>query len=65
LQAGYLLVSIVLLFAELAPVDPEPYKPELAAVDACRPDDALVCAAAGSMWSGIWGELLSTAARNT
>ena len=52
------------LWADMAHVDPEPYKLELAAVDACRPDDVLVCAAAGSMRSGIWGELLSTAARN-
>jgi len=33
-------------------------------VDDCRPDDVLVCAAGGSMRSGIWGELLSTAAGN-
>ncbi len=52
------------LWADMAHVDPEPYKLELAAVDACRQDDVLVCAAAGSMRSGIWGELLSTAARN-
>ena len=52
------------LWADMAHVDPEPYKLELAAVDACRPDDVLVCAAGGSMRSGIWGELLSTAARN-
>ena len=52
------------LWADIAHVDREPYKLELAAVDACRPDEVLVCAAAGSMRSGIWGELLSTAARN-
>ena len=52
------------LWADIAHVDPEPYKLELLAVDACRPDDVLVCAASGSMRSGIWGELLSTAARN-
>ncbi len=53
------------LWAEMAHVDPEPYKLELAAVDSCGPDDVLVCAASGSMRSGIWGELLSTAARNS
>lgn len=52
------------LWADMAHVDPKPYRLELEAVDACRPDDVLVCAAAGSMRSGIWGELLSTAARN-
>ncbi len=52
------------LWADMAHVDPEPYKLELVAVDACRPDDVLVCAANGSMRSGIWGELLSTAALN-
>lgn len=53
------------LWADMAHTDPEPYKLELEAVDSCRPDDVLVCAAAGSNRSGIWGELLSTAARNT
>jgi len=37
---------------------------ELVAVDECRADEVLVAAAGGSMRSGIWGELLSTAARN-
>lgn len=53
------------LWADMAHIDPEPYKLELAAVDSCRPDDVLVAAASGSNRSGIWGELLSTAARNT
>ena len=44
--------------------DPRPYELELAAVDSCRPDDVLIAAARGSMRSGIWGELLSTAAKN-
>ncbi len=52
------------LWADMAHEDKRPYELELAAVDGCRPDDVLVCAAAGSMRSGIWGELLSTAARN-
>jgi len=44
--------------------DPRPYELELEAVDECRTDDVLVAAADGSMRSGIWGELLSTAATN-
>ena len=52
------------LWAEMAHTDPRPYELELAAVDSCAPDDVLICAAGGSMRSGIWGELLSTAARN-
>lgn len=52
------------LWADMAHVDPEPYRLELQAVDSCCPEDVLVCSAAGSMRSGIWGELLSTAARN-
>lgn len=52
------------LWAEMAHPDPRPYELELAAVDSCAPDDVLICAAGGSMRSGIWGELLSTAARN-
>jgi len=53
------------LWADMAHPDPRPYELELEAVDSCRPDDVLICAAGGSMRSGIWGELLSTAARNS
>jgi regulator of RNase E activity RraA len=52
------------LWSDMAHIDPNPYALELQAVDTCQPDDVLVCAAGGSMRSGIWGELLSTAARN-
>jgi regulator of RNase E activity RraA len=41
-----------------------PYELELKAVDSCRPDDVMICAANGSMHSALWGELLSTASRN-
>jgi len=53
------------LWAEMAHSDPFPYEKELLAVDGCQPDDVLVAAAGGSNRSGIWGELLSTAARNS
>lgn len=53
------------LWADMAHVDPKPYELELIAVDTCRPDDVLIAAAGGSMRSGIWGELLTTAAKNT
>jgi regulator of RNase E activity RraA len=53
------------LWADMAHEDPRPYELELQAVDGCRPDEVLICAAGGSMRSGIWGELLSTAARNS
>lgn len=52
------------LWADMAHADPQPYALELAAVDSCSSNDVIVCAASGSMRSGIWGELLSTAARN-
>jgi 4-hydroxy-4-methyl-2-oxoglutarate aldolase len=52
------------LWADMAHPDPKPYELELKAVDSCRPDDVLIAAAGGSLRSGIWGELLSTAARN-
>ncbi len=52
------------LWADMAHVDPQPYALELRAVDECQPDDVLIAAAAGSFRSGIWGELLSTAAQN-
>lgn len=53
------------LWADMAHVDPRPYELELIAVDGCRADDVMIAAAGGSMRSGIWGELLSTAARNS
>ncbi len=52
------------LWADMAHPDPRPYELELRAVDECRPGDVLIAAAGGSMRSGIWGELLSTAASN-
>jgi len=53
------------LWADMSHADPKPYELELLAVDGCKPDDILIAAAGGSMRSGIWGELLSTAARNS
>jgi len=53
------------LWADMAHVDPRPYELELKAVDECGPNDVLIAAAGGSMRSGIWGELLTTAALNT
>jgi len=52
------------LWAEMAHPDPRPYELELRAVDSCQPDDVIIAAANGSLRSGVWGELLSTAARN-
>jgi 4-hydroxy-4-methyl-2-oxoglutarate aldolase len=53
------------LWADMYHADPRPYELELKAVDSCRPDDVMICAAGGSMHSALWGELLSTASRNT
>ncbi len=53
------------LWADMAHPDPRPYELELMALDACQSDDVLIAAAGGSTRSGIWGELLSTAARNS
>ena len=52
------------LWADMAHVDTRPYELELKAVDECQPDDVLIAAACGSVRSGIWGELLTTAALN-
>jgi regulator of RNase E activity RraA len=52
------------LWVDMAHVDPRPYELELKAVDECEPDDVLIAAAGGSVRSGIWGELLTTAAKN-
>jgi 4-hydroxy-4-methyl-2-oxoglutarate aldolase len=53
------------LWADMAHEDPHPYELELKALDSCKKDDVLIAAAGGSVRSGIWGELLSTAARNS
>ena len=52
------------LWVDMAHVDPRPYELELKAVDDCQPEDVLIAAAGGSIRSGIWGELLTTAAQN-
>lgn len=52
------------LWQDMYHEDPQPYELELKAVDDCQKDDVLIAAAGGSIRSGIWGELLSTAARN-
>ena len=53
------------LWADMFHVDPSPYQLELQAVDSCQPDEVMIAAAGGSNRSGIWGELLSTASRNS
>ncbi len=52
------------LWGDMYHEDPRPYELELLAVDSCQTDDVLIAAASGSMNSAVWGELLSTAARN-
>lgn len=52
------------LWSDLFHEDPAPYELELYAVDSCQPGEILIAAAGGSMRSGIWGELLTTAAKN-
>ena len=52
------------LWTDMFHEDPSPYELELNAVDACQPDDVMIAAAGGSTRSGVWGELLSTAASN-
>ena len=53
------------LWADMFHEDPRPYELELQAVDSCQPDDVVIAAAAGSVHSALWGELLSTASRNS
>ncbi len=52
------------LWGDLFHADPEPYAKELQAVDALQSGEVVIAAAHGSMRSGIWGELLTTAAKN-
>lgn len=52
-----------LLWMDFAHNDPSTYVLELEAVDSIRAGEIIVCATGGSQRSGIWGELLSTAAQ--
>jgi 4-hydroxy-4-methyl-2-oxoglutarate aldolase len=51
-----------LLWVDFAYDDPTTYARELEAVDSISPGEIVVCATAGSSRSGVWGELLATAA---
>jgi 4-hydroxy-4-methyl-2-oxoglutarate aldolase len=53
------------LWADMFHKDENPYELELKAVDSCQPGDVLIAAAQGSDRSGIFGELLATAASNS
>ncbi|MEO2030989.1 MAG: RraA family protein [Planctomycetaceae bacterium] len=53
------------LWADMYHEDPNTYELELKAVDECAVDSVMICAAGGSMHAALWGELLSTASRNT
>jgi len=52
-----------LLWVDFAYDDPDTYELELKSVDSIAADDLVVCATANSDRSGIWGELLTTAAQ--
>jgi 4-hydroxy-4-methyl-2-oxoglutarate aldolase len=53
-----------LLWVDFAHDDPATYALELEAVDSVTAGEVIVCATGGSPRSGIWGELLTTAAGN-
>jgi 4-hydroxy-4-methyl-2-oxoglutarate aldolase len=52
-----------LLWMDFAHDDPNTYELELKAVDSLNPNEIVVCATGNSDRSGIWGELLTTAAK--
>jgi 4-hydroxy-4-methyl-2-oxoglutarate aldolase len=51
-----------LLWMDFAHDDPATYELELKAIDSLQTDELVVCATGNSERSGIWGELLTTAA---
>ncbi len=57
--AGFAMTAHAVPAAQVAPA--EPYKQELAAIDALRPDSVMVLSACDG--ASFWGELVSTAAR--
>jgi regulator of RNase E activity RraA len=52
-----------ILAADVYYVNDNPYRLEIQAIDSIRPDELVVAATNGSVRNGIWGELLSTAAK--
>ncbi|MBB3237115.1 RraA family protein [Phyllobacterium endophyticum] len=52
-----------LLWMDFAHDDPNTYELELKAVDSLKSNEVVVCATGNSDRSGIWGELLTTAAK--
>ena len=66
-SSGNLLVGRckTTLWADMYHKDPRPYELELQAVDSCQAEEVIIAAAQGSLHSALWGELLSTASRNT
>jgi regulator of RNase E activity RraA len=66
LTSGKMLVGRcrTTLWADMYHQDLRPYELELKAVDSCQKDDVFIAAAGGSLRSGIWGELLTTAVIN-
>ncbi|WP_203329126.1 RraA family protein [Candidatus Laterigemmans baculatus] len=53
------------LWADMYHTVENSYELELLAVDSCQADNVMICAANGSMYSALWGELLSTSSRNS
>jgi len=53
------------LWADIYHEDPNTYELELKAVDECGENSVIICGAGGSMHAALWGELLSTASRNS
>lgn len=51
------------LWMDFAHEDPDTYAKELEAIDSLNPGEVIVCATSNSARSGIWGELLTTAAK--
>lgn len=54
--------AYTVLNVDVFEVRPDPYKEEIAAVDALRPNDVMVVSTGPSVRTCFWGELLSTAA---
>lgn len=54
--------AMTVLSVDVYEIPDEPYKLELEAVDALKPNDILVAQTNGTERSSLWGELLSTAA---
>ncbi|MEW5978794.1 MAG: RraA family protein [Acidobacteriota bacterium] len=55
--------AFTVLYVDVHEPPDDPYEKEIEAIDKVRPGDVVVVSTNNSRWTGVWGDLLSTATR--